>query len=248
MKPLDLFPDECINLLHNNNLLQPLVRSVLVKDLLSEIKIETELKDKLVSKFMGELNISDENILNDWLDKNRLDRMTFEELALSKTKLKKYSKNQFNHKVEARFLERKTDLDIVVYSMIRVKDYFLAREIYFRIFEKESEFGELAKKHSDGIESKTRGIVGPAPLGQAHPRLIELLKCSNEGEVNTPIQIDDYYIIVRLEYYEDAKLDDYMRERMIEELFNKWIDEKANLKTNFLLDNQANQVQESYKS
>ena len=58
---------------------------------------------------------------------------------------------------------------IVIYSLIRVKDFFKARELYLRIIGNEAEFGDLAAEFSEGIEKKTRGVVGPMPLGRSHP-------------------------------------------------------------------------------
>ena len=40
----------------------------------------------------------------------------------------------FRNKVDARFLQRKQDLDIVIYSLIRVKDFFKAI-VKFEVFQ-----------------------------------------------------------------------------------------------------------------
>ena len=236
MKALELFPNKCIKLLHKNNLLKPLIRSELIKNLLSDIHIQTKIKEKTIADFCERLNISDDTKLNIWLAENKLDKASFEALALTKIRLKEYCKLNFEHQVESRFLERKNELDIVVYSIIRVKDFFLAREIFFRIQEKEASFGDMAAKHSEGMENKTRGLIGPAPLGRAHPRLVELIKQSKIGEINSPIQIDELNIVLRLEYYEPAKLDSFMKEKMSEELFNKWIDKETDILNNNLLE------------
>ena len=236
MKALELFPNKCIKLLHNNNLLKPLIRSELVKNLLSDIQIQTKIKEKAIADFCERLNISDDTKLKIWLAENKLDKTSFEELALSKIRLKEYCKLNFEHQVESRFLERKNELDIVVYSIIRVKDFFLARELFFRIQEKEASFGDMAAKYSEGIENKTRGLIGPSPLGRAHPRLVELIKQSKIGEINSPIQIDEFNIVLKLEYYEPAKLDIFMKEKMSEELFNQWIDKETDIVNNNLLE------------
>ena len=236
MKALELFSDKCIKSLHKNNLLKSLIRSEFIRNILLEINIENNIKKKIISDFCERSNINDETMLNQWLKENKLDRSNFEELALTNIRLKEYCNLHFSHKVENRFLDRKNDLDIVVYSIIRVKDFFLAREIFFRIQEKEASFGDMATKHSEGIENKTRGLIGPAPLGRAHPKLIELIKQSKIGEINSPIQIDEYYIVLRLEYFEPAKLDNFMKEKISEELFNKWVDEETDIINNNLLE------------
>ena len=64
----------------------------------------------------------------------------------------------------------------------------------------------------------------------------ELIKQSKIGEINSPIQIDEFNIVLRLEYYEPAKLDSFMKEKMSEELFNQWIDKETDIVNNNLLE------------
>ena len=148
-------------------------------------------------------------------------------MALKKFRLKEYATSNYNHKVETRFLERKTELDIIVYSLIRVSDPFIARELYLRVLSKEADIGDLSSQYSEGPEKKVRGIVGPIPIGAAHPRLAKFLQTCVPGEVQQPIKVNDSYLVVRVECFEPAQLDDYMREKMGEELFNIMIDEQT---------------------
>lgn len=245
MESLELLPKKCIKLLHENNLLKPLIRSELIRNILSKIDIKNEIKEKIITDFIEGLNIPIESSLDEWLKKNGLDKIKMEELALTKIRLKTYCKTNFEHQIEARFLERKQELDIVVYSIIRVQDFFLAREIFFRIQENEASFGDMAAKHSEGLENKTRGIIGPTALEKAHPKLIDMIRQSKVGELHSPTQIDKFYIVFRLEYFEPAKLDNFMKEKMSEELFNNWIEKEANLYKQNLLEKISSNTNES---
>ena len=142
-------------------------------------------------------------------------------------RLKKYYSENFSNKSEARFLERKTQLDIVIYSLIRVSNSNLCRELYLKIYEKEVDFGEVASEYSEGIEKKTRGIVGPVPLEKTHPFLAEHLRTSKIGELSQPIRLNNYSLITRVESYDPAQLDSYMKDKMCEELFELWLNEKS---------------------
>ena len=77
------------------------------------------------------------------------------------------------------------------------------------------------------MEKKTRGIIGPVPLGKAHPKLADHLTNSKPGEIQPPINIDGSCLVIRVESFEAAQLDDFMREKMAEELFDNWIDAQA---------------------
>ncbi len=228
MESLDLLTNECIHLLHKNKLLKPLIRSELTKSILKKIEIEKELKEQLIISLNKKLDINNKNEFEIWLKTNEVNKSEFEDLALADTRLKKYCEDEFSHSVEAHFLERKNQLDIVIYSLLRLKDFYKARELYFRIYEKEADFGDLATLYSEGIEKTTRGIIGPVPLEQAHPALVEKLRNSKPGEVQPPIQIDGSYVLIRLESLDTAHLDNFMRSKMLLELFNKWMDNQTN--------------------
>ena len=79
-------------------------------------------------------------------------------------------REQFAPKAEARFLERKNELDQVVYSLLRLKSRFLAQELYLQIESGESNFADLAKRYAEGPERNTNGIVGPVALNPGPPR------------------------------------------------------------------------------
>ena len=228
MKLIDKFEKDTLIILHKNNLLKALIKGELIKQILSEVSIEEELKDKKIEQLKKNLNLSDEKNFSKWLDDSFYSEKDFEDLAQSKEKLKEYCKQNFNHKVGARFLEIKDKLDTIVYSLIRCKDLFKAKELYQRLVENEDSFGNLAAKYSEGPEKRTRGIVGPAPLAAAHPQLSEILGKSRIGKVESPIAINGSYVIVRLEFCEPAKLDEFMTAKLEEELFQTWIESKVN--------------------
>jgi len=218
---------QSIKLLLKNKLLKALIRSELLKDELESINIDSIKKEKLVHELKKQQNIIEDDKYKNFLEINNLDDSDFENIAQAKSKIKEYSAINFGHKVESWFLERKNQLDIIVYSLIRVSDPFIARELYLRVLSKEADIGDLATEYSEGIEKKTRGIVGPIPVGNSHPSLASLLQNSEIGKVQQPIKINDSYLVIRVENYEPAILDDIMRNNMGEELLNQWLDNKA---------------------
>ena len=142
-------------------------------------------------------------------------------------RLKKYCKDNFSHQIEARFLKRKSQLDIVVYSLIRVKDFNIAYELYLRIQGKEANFGDLAKEFSLGPERDSRGIVGPVFINQSHPELKGLIRCHKKDELIPPFRIDSNWLIVRVESITEVTLNEEMEDFLQKELFENWISEKS---------------------
>lgn len=126
-------------------------------------------------------------------------------------------------KAEARFLERKKDLDQVVYSLLRLENSFLARELYLQIESGESNFADLAKRYAEGPERNTNGIVGPVSLTQAHPTLVEKLQVAQPGVLLEPFRISSWWLVVRLERYAPATFNDEVSDQMCDELFDVWL-------------------------
>ena len=236
METLKCLSKDCVRLLHKNRLLRPLIRAEIISNTLKNIHIPTEKKEELIKNYIKNLNLKDEDTLTDWLNANYLSYDDFETMVLSEVKLKEYCTNNFGSNIESRFMKRKDELDIVVYSLLRVSSFFKAREMYLRLTEKSAEFGDLVDQFSEGVEKQTRGVIGPYPLIKAHPKLSNLLRNSKIGEIQKPIEIDESYLVVRLESYQSAKLDNNMRHRMGLELFDQFIAAKVNDWNKELLD------------
>lgn len=148
--------------------------------------------------------------------------------ALSnKVRQQTFLREQFLPKAEARFLDRKNELDQVVYSLLRLENRFLAQELYLQIESGESNFADLAKRYAEGPERNTNGIVGPVSLTQAHPVLVEKLRVTQPGVLLEPFRISDWWLVVRLERYSPATFDDEISLKMCQELFAEWQKEQS---------------------
>jgi parvulin-like peptidyl-prolyl isomerase len=148
--------------------------------------------------------------------------------ALSnKVRQQTFLREQFSPKAEARFLDRKNELDQVVYSLLRLENRFLAQELYLQIESGESNFADLAKRYAEGPERNTNGIVGPVSLTQAHPVLVEKLRVTQPGVLLEPFRISDWWLVVRLERYSPATFNDEISLKMCQELFAEWQKEQS---------------------
>lgn len=224
MRAFSCINKECFDLLDRHQLLRPLIRAEVISSELETVDISSEEQDVLMERLWRQHGITNEEQFVRWLDKNGLSRDSLSKQITDPVKLTRYCQEKFGLRAEVRFLERKHRLDEVVYSLIRVKDPFKARELYLQIEEGEADFGDIARQYSEGREGTTRGIVGPVPLVQAHPKLVEILRSSQPGELREPIQVEDWYLLVRLESYQPAVLDDAMEQRMAQELFSEWVE------------------------
>ena len=224
---LDCLNKDVIKLLHKNQQLKQLINIELTKDILREIKLDKDEEINLLNNFRKNLKLEEDEKFNDWLSKTPFNLEDIRDTAFYKKRFSLFCSKNFFHQVDSRFLNRKKDLDIVIYSLMRINDYFKAQELFYRVSEDEEDFGALAATHSEGLEKKTRGIVGPIAVEKSHPILNKHLRSSKRGQIQAPIPIDDYFVIIRVESFDSAKLDNNMREKMLEELFNEWINSQV---------------------
>jgi len=207
---------------------------------IKSLKVATiELTDaeqkNLIDQFIKDNHIKDIKIFNEWAIKNHGSPEQFEDNLLNSFRFRRLCKKNYFHKAEERYLKRKASLDQVVYSLIRVKEPFLAKELYLQITSNEKDFGDLASQFSEGEEKKSRGIVGPVSLSQSHPKIMEFLKSAEINDVSTPTQVDKWNVIIRLESLIESNLDEFMKQQMSEEIFAELIEEEATEKVNELL-------------
>ena len=214
-------------LLDRFDLLKPLVEQMVISEAIARVVVSEE---QLEQARLGLIQQRGYDGMEQWVELlDELGRSEEEVLDRLRDGLRRRSlmRERFAPKAEARFLERKNELDQVVYSLLRLENSFLARELYLQIESGESNFADLAKRYGEGPERNTNGIVGPVSLTQAHPTLVEKLRVAQPGVLLEPFRISDWWLVVRLERYSPATFTDEVSDQMCQEMFDAWIDEET---------------------
>tara|TARA_Y100001968_G_C19416462_1_gene749274 strand:+ start:766 stop:1500 length:735 start_codon:yes stop_codon:yes gene_type:complete len=144
--------------------------------------------------------------LSKWLKEHNHSNSEWLNLLIRNWCWENWCKIEFKSKIPSYYLKRKSSLDQVIYSLVRVKNKQLANELYLRIKEGEDPFWKVAKEYSEGLERNTEGRVGPVPINRAHPQLSRMLQASQEGQLWPPKKLGDWWIIIRLEKSQVIKL------------------------------------------
>ena len=121
------------------------------------------------------------------------------------------------------FLQKKSSLDKVNYSLLFFEDEALAGEIFVRIKEVECSLDDALKQSSQGPPGLSTGRVGPVALGEMPSALAELMRVSQPGQLWPPKQIEGGWVIVRHEKLWPAVFNRYERLRLLLELGDIWI-------------------------
>lgn len=157
-----------------------------------------------------------------WRSHYRLTQEQVEWVATREQRIKTFKQLTWGNRLKSYFLQRKHELDQVVYSLLRTRQHDLAQELYFRIQEGEQSFADLVYRYSEGEEAKTGGLVGPVELGTLNLKLANLLYSNQVGETH-PLKLGDWCLIVRLEKRVPAQLDETMQQRLLQEQFEEWL-------------------------
>jgi parvulin-like peptidyl-prolyl isomerase len=218
-----LLPDLVIPLLQVYDLLPQLIREVLIDRAITEINLSPEESLQACQQFYQRYQLQNDADLETWMNNRGLSYPQLEHMMMRDAKREKFKHQTWDHQLESYFLQRKTALDRVIYSLIRVDRWDLAQELYFRIQEGETSFADVAQTYSQGAEAQTGGLIGPVELSVPHPTLAKLLSTSQPGQLSPPMPVAEWIVLVRLEQFLPAQLDEAMRQRLLNELFSQWL-------------------------
>ena len=140
-------------------------------------------------------------------------------------RMQKLIETRYQERVEPYFLERRKELEQVVYGLIRLHNQGAAEELYLRLINDGADFSELAQLHSLGEERFTHGLVGPMLISQPHPTIRAVLESLKVGEVHAPFRVDSWVLLVLMEHRQPARLNDATKIQLLQELLQKEVDE-----------------------
>ena len=219
-------PAELLPLLKRYQLLPGIVRELTIDRAIIDIECSNDEQIVALKQFYDREHLTTEDRLQYWLNCHYLDRQQLAEIAIRQFKIEKFKQATWGDRINAHFLKRKGQLDRIVYSLIRTKELEIAQEIYFRSIAGEQSFTELATKYSEGAESQTGGLIGPVEISVPHPAIAQAISTQPLGQVCQPMRLEEWYVIVRPEKIIPARLDELMRQRMLDELFQIWLQEE----------------------
>lgn len=220
---------ELNRLIRQQNQAGPLARAWLLDQLVHAIPMPAEEEKALMAVFLERRGITSDDQVPAWLQERSLAYDDLRILATQQRRLQRLVRCRWGDEVEVRFLQRKSELDQVIYSLLRVDSEDLAAELHHQIAEGEADFDSLAPLHSEGPERMSLGRIGPISLAAGHDTLVSRLRRGRPGQLFEPFQAGDSWVVLRLEQVLPAELNDAARDRMMGELFEEWLEQRVRL-------------------
>lgn len=224
-----LSDSELRSLIRRCDLAPALLQRQIEEEITKLVMPDLEPSDEVWAAFRQQQQLveSDDAALEAWLQQRGWGQVDLRLHLLRPIALQRFKQQRYGPGVEERFLERKNGLDTVIYSLLRVKDSGLARELWISLSENEVTFAELSSRHSDGPEAQTKGVIGPLRLGEIEPVVAERLRSLRIHQLRPPEALGGWHVLLRLESLTPARLDQATRDLLIGEQFETWIRDRV---------------------
>lgn len=161
-----------------------------------------------------------------WLEQQRIsveDWSNGIRIALLTKKFKEY---KFGGLVDAHYISNRNDYKRVALSQILVKDISAAMEVFNLLKQDKAAFCALALERSLGKQSKANGgFIGTHFVTELLPEIAAAIAEAKEGEIISPIQTQIGYLVIKIEKWFPSELNETVREKVIESLFEFWLEE-----------------------
>jgi PPIC-type PPIASE domain len=120
-------------------------------------------------------------------------------------------------------LGQKYKLDRVLFSTIQVKEFQLAQELYYQVKEGEKYFSRLAMLYSDSPSAQSGGLMGPMSRSQLYPQIQYYLNGLKPKQLSPIFKVDEHYVFLRLDRWLPIQFNPQTEQRLVDELFEEWI-------------------------
>ena len=216
-------PNELNRLARQQGLCLAIAQASVYDEICQAVELSQDEELQAVRAYLSEQGIDERGQLEPFIQSKGWTQADLIYFASKGQRLQRFQEQVFSDAVSIRFLESKLDLDQISYSLIRLSDGDLAFELHQRLQEGEASFEELATQYSEGAERNRGGRIGPVPLNQAHPAVVDKLRTSEEGQLWTPFFLENIWLILRLDVWQGARLNDEMREKLLDQLLDEWV-------------------------
>jgi hypothetical protein len=206
-------------LLEQQGILQSVARDLVLQALRQEVRFTAEeLRDVQAQVCAGLPCAPPASLEGDWIGDLPENLRATVKQRWDHLRLQKALEDRYGERVEAHFLERRENLEQVVFRLMRLPQQGLAEELYLRLIDDDASFGDLASRYSLGDENVTRGIVGPIEISQLHTTLRDVLRSLAVGDIHPPFLLEQSILLIRLEHRRPASLNEALRHKLLEEL------------------------------
>ena len=221
---LNSLDEAALALLRRNGMLRNLISAEVKEALLDAEPLGAEVLQTAVATYRKRNNLISSEQLQAHLRRQHWSQADLHWHAGLAERIRRTSMKRHQSKAELHYLTRKEQFDQVTFSQLTVPNQFLAQELFLRLNEKEATFAELAAQLRKGGTEKGQGRFGPMAIANVPPAIAKPLRSCSPGTLLEPLQVNNNWLIVRLEQFQPTQFDAAMEQRMCIELFQQEVD------------------------
>jgi parvulin-like peptidyl-prolyl isomerase len=212
--------------LFRDEFLLPWLKRRLLEALVAHAPVEAlcHVPDQQLVRLARQLRLTGVDHLDRWCQRHAITLASLEAVASFQDRLQAATETIWGDEVPGRFLERRSTLDQVTLTVLRFEDADLAQELYFQLLDGETSFAQLIERYGSQPDQPPRALVGPVGFDQLHPLLARAAERYGPGVLIPPLDLNGRVHLLRVEALNKARLDATMRQRLLLELRQQWLD------------------------
>ena len=142
--------------------------------------------------------------------------------------LKTLSKVWHENQVDRYYLERRDSYELVTFELFRTQSKGIISEAYQRLIENEESWKTIVERWGIKADKNRQGRYHQIRASKINQEVYRQLKRLKAGEISEPFRCANLLTVTKLIEWNHVQLNENMKEKLISELFNNWLEEQVN--------------------
>lgn len=202
------------------------------KVLLDEVRSRMDLEldpaalDAAIIEFRSQRNLTDDDLFKAWLASEQLDYANFRMRMYFSCKLKLLKQRIAEPDLESEFEQQRTSLEQLELSYLISKNEQEAQQFAEQLRSGAASFEGLAAQEAANPDVAVKASSAPLMRALLPQDLRAVLDDAAPDQLLGPIQKDDRWILARINAIHPAQLDTAMENRLSNQLFKRWLQQR----------------------
>ena len=177
-----------MDVLRRTGQISSLVQALVLDQTLSEVSLEPGQEDSLLKEFREEQKLENEESFQTFLNNKHLTEQLLLSTLTRPHKIVRYREERWGPRSNSLYLKHKDRYDLVTYRRLQANNADVMQEVFFRLKDREESWETMAQQFP-GAKTNADARVGPIPVKELEPPILEALRKSSPGKVLRPIAV-----------------------------------------------------------
>ncbi len=210
-------------------LIQSILRRNVIADQIEKYEIELTAAElqQAADRFRIVHKLETTEATKQWLTDGNFSLDDFEYIVTQDLLAHKLAEHLFGERVEQFFHQHLLDYSGAILYEVILEDPELAMEIFYSLQEGDLSFAGVAHQYSADLELRRRGgYIGKVSRKQLHPEISAAVFAAKPPQLIAPITTAVGVHLIQVEEIITPKLDEQLYQRILGEMFDRWLDDK----------------------